>query len=249
MWPNRSVALLSQDLPIRNFLSYQEQQKTPQVSLTPSDMVSRPVRRERTLALQQTHNWKQADAIGTAASVVGLIGALLKTIQEIQKARERVKNAPKKLDEISSSLQVTSQTASLVRQEPRLQTPAVVHQLEILNAIAEELNQFSMKLEKKSRKGSIRRFTSALKTQDADETELANISNRLANATAELGTRISVIHVGLTGNLEDGFRVMLKLLEDTNSKVFQVLGKNLTLVDRLRSRGFTIVGTRTPYES
>ncbi|KAG7056418.1 AAA ATPase domain-containing protein [Colletotrichum scovillei] len=215
------VALLSQDLPIRNFLSYQEQQKTPQVSLTPSDM---------------------ADAIGTAASVVGLIGALLKTIQEIQKARERVKNAPKKLDEISSSLQVTSQTASLVRQEPRLQTPAVVHQLEILNAIAEELNQFSMKLEKKSRKGSIRRFTSALKTQDADETELANISNRLANATAELGTRISVIHVGLTGNLEDGFRVMLKLLEDTNSKVFQVLGKNLTLVDRLRSRGFTIVG-------
>ncbi|KAI3540658.1 hypothetical protein CSPX01_08067 [Colletotrichum filicis] len=104
-------------------------------------MVSRPVRRERTLALQQTYNWKQADAIGTAASVVGLIGALLKTIQEIQKARERVKNAPKKLDEISSSLQVTSQTASLVRDEPRLQTPAVVHQLETLDAIAEELDQ------------------------------------------------------------------------------------------------------------
>lgn len=160
-----------------------------------------------------------------------------------------MKNAPKRLDEISSSLQVTSQTASLVREEPRLQTPSVVHQLGILNAIAEELAQLVKILEKKSRKGPVRSFFSTLKTQDADETELANISNRLANATAELGTRISVIHVGLTGNLEDGFRVMLKLLEDTNSKVFQVLGINLTLVDQLRSRGFTIISTYTPYKS
>ncbi|KAK1709732.1 uncharacterized protein BDZ83DRAFT_641146 [Colletotrichum acutatum] len=183
-----------------------------------------------------------ADAIGTAASVVGLVVALLKTIQEIRKARERVKNAPKRLDEISSLLQITSRTASLVRGEPRLQTPAVVHQLEILNAIAEELAQLSNILEKKSRKDPVLSFFGTLKTQDADETELANITNRLSDAKAELGTRIRAIHVGLTGNLEDGFRVMLKVLEEINSKVFHVLGENLIQVDRLRNRGFTIVG-------
>lgn len=158
-----------------------------------------------------------------------------------------MKNAPKRLDEISSSLQVTSQTASLVREEPRLQTPSVVHQLGILNAIAEELAQLLKILEKKSRKGPVRSFFSTLKTQDADETELANISKRLANATAELGTRISVIHVGLTGNLEDGFRITLKLLGDINAKLFQVLGINFTLVDQLRERGFTIVGMCASY--
>ncbi|KAK1496999.1 hypothetical protein CTAM01_08011 [Colletotrichum tamarilloi] len=183
-----------------------------------------------------------ADAIGTAASVVGLIGALLKTIQEIQKARERVKNAPKRLDEISVLLQVTSQTASLVREEPRLQTPAVIHQLEILNTIAEELKQLLKKLDKKSRKHPLRKLARAVRIQDADDTELANITNRLSDAKAELGTRMLVIHVGLTGNLEDGFRVMLKVLEEINSKVFHVLGENLHLIDRLRSRGFTIVG-------
>ncbi|UQC87345.1 uncharacterized protein CLUP02_12849 [Colletotrichum lupini] len=196
-----------------------------------------------------TKRHEQADAIGTAASVVGLIGALLKTIQEIQKARERVKNAPKRLDEISVLLQVTSQTASLVREEPRLQTPAVIHQLEILNTIAEELKQLLKKLDKKSRKHPLRKLARAVRIQDADDTELANITNRLSDAKAELGTRMLVIHIGLTGNLEDGFRVMLKVLEEINSKVFHVLGENLHLIDRLRSRGFTIVGMRTPYES
>ncbi|KAK1705403.1 hypothetical protein BDP67DRAFT_531415 [Colletotrichum lupini] len=58
-----------------------------------------------------------AGAIGTAASVVGLIGALLKTIQEIQKARERVKNAPKKESSTRSPRHSKSRRRRLVLSE------------------------------------------------------------------------------------------------------------------------------------
>ncbi|KXH64487.1 hypothetical protein CSAL01_13153 [Colletotrichum salicis] len=132
-----------------------------------------------------------ADAIETAASVVGLVGALLKTVQEIRKGR-----------------------ANQVREEPRLQVPAVVDQLEILRAIVEELYQLFKKLQEKSRRRTFPRFTKALVTQDADETEVAYISNRLANATAELDTGINVIQADLTGKA-------VKLLEGIDSKAHQ----------------------------
>ncbi|KAK1625199.1 hypothetical protein BDP81DRAFT_453117 [Colletotrichum phormii] len=156
--PN-SLSPLSQ-----TFLSDEKQQKTERVPVTPRDM---------------------AGAIGTAASVVGLVGALLKTVHEIRKAREHVKNPPKRLDDISSTLETISR---------------------YLKAIVEELHQLFKRLQEKIQRRKFPRFTKALVTQDADETEAAYISNRLANATAELGTRINVA---------------VKLLEGINSKVHQ----------------------------
>ncbi|PGH26859.1 hypothetical protein AJ80_01440 [Polytolypa hystricis UAMH7299] len=48
--------------------------------------------------------------------------------------------------------------------------------------------------------------------------------------------RIRLVHVGLTGNVQGGFRVVLGVLQATNANVQQILGQELTLVGRVKDK-------------
>lgn len=85
-------------------------------------------------------------------------------------------------------------------------------------------------------------FFHALKSGDKDDNELQGILNQLDRARNELSLRISVAQVGLLGNLQDGFQVAFGVLEQTNTRVHQVLGINLALMDLVKDQALQQTG-------
>lgn len=67
------------------------------------------------------------DGIGTAASVVTLIGPTVTLIQQVRTARDRVKGTSKTLDSLSKQLDSLHRSFSLVRDEKALQTAGAGH--------------------------------------------------------------------------------------------------------------------------
>ncbi|KAF4411587.1 hypothetical protein CGGC5_v007287 [Colletotrichum fructicola Nara gc5] len=177
-----------------------------------------------------------AEPIGTTASIVGLIGATIKIIQAVRQTPQRIVEAPRILADASSVLDAVYQTLNLVQYEPQLQTLEVDAQVGTIQNIALDFRELLSKIHERRQRGLAHKIAHALKSGEADDKSLTDILSRLDNARSELHTRISVIHVGLSGNLQEGYRVAFNILEDTNNKVKQVLGLNLTLAERLRNR-------------
>jgi hypothetical protein len=183
------------------------------------------------------------EAIGAAASVVGLIGSAMTVIQQVRNARDRVKGAPKTLDSLSKQLRSLEQSLSLVREEEALQTAAVGQQVRGIAEVAEELRSFLDTLAAEGQKRSITQLIHSIKSGDKEDKQLADILDRLDRARDLLVLRVSVAQVGVMGNLKDGFRVACGVLMDTNKKVNEVLGTNLVLAERLQNRELQNAGT------
>jgi hypothetical protein len=133
-------------------------------------------------------------------------------------------------------LNTISASLTFVQQEPRLQEPAVEQQVEAIVNIHKELKLFLDRLEAAQQKENAIRLLRALKDGDSDDITLAEILERLADARGELVVRISTVHVGLTGNLKDGFTVARDVVMEINDNVRQVLGAQLVLAERLQNR-------------
>ncbi|KUJ16933.1 uncharacterized protein LY89DRAFT_782172 [Mollisia scopiformis] len=98
------------------------------------------------------------------------------------------------------------------------------------------MEAFFDKLQAEQKKSGVRQFAHALKSGDKEDQELAGIVSRLSNARQELSLRVSVVNVGLTGNVNDGFQVAQQVLIETNENVRKVLGIQLMLAERLQER-------------
>ncbi|KAK2055214.1 hypothetical protein LY76DRAFT_550699 [Colletotrichum caudatum] len=175
-------------------------------------------------------------AIGTAAGVTGLIGATVTIIQRFSRARKAKGANTELLDHVSFTLQAVSDTLELVEQERQLRTAPVEAQIEAIKTVTLDLREFLDKVKARKDKGKARGFIHSMIWGDADDRELDSLLQRLRNARQELHTRISVAHVGLTGNLQDGYQVAFRVLTEINSKVREGIGMNLTLAERLRNR-------------
>lgn len=182
---------------------------------------------------------------GTAASVVALLGTAFKLIHQIRAARDRVIGTTKVLDDISKQLESLERSLTLVREERRLQTAGVTQQLRVITEVAAELKTFLGRLAVGQQKNAVPRFLHSLKSGDREDKELQSILDRLDRARDGLVLWISMAQVGLVGNLEDGFRVAYDVLLETNNKVNQVLGINLSLADRPRDMLQQQTGTQT----
>ncbi|VTT77010.1 unnamed protein product, partial [Fusarium fujikuroi] len=187
----------------------------------------------------------QAEALGTAASIIGIIGAAFTVIQEIRNARARVRGTSETLNNMSKHLDAIDESLSLVREEEKLQTARVELQVKAITDVATELRSFLDNLTARQQEKSMSQFFHALKSGDKDDQKLQGILDQLDRARNELGLRISVAQVGLLGNLQDGFRVAFGVLEQTNTRVNKVLGINLALMDIVKNRALqqTVDGT------
>ncbi|PCD20308.1 hypothetical protein AU210_016175 [Fusarium oxysporum f. sp. radicis-cucumerinum] len=177
-----------------------------------------------------------AEAIGAAASIVGIIGAAFTVIQEIRNARGRVQGTSETLDNVSRHLDSIDDSLNLVREEERLQTARVELQVKAITDVATELRSFLDNLAARQREKAVSQFFHALKSGDRDDKKLQGILDQLHQARNELGLRISVAQVGLLGNLQDGFRIAFGVLEQTNTRVNKVLGINLALMDIVKNQ-------------
>ncbi|KAF5256312.1 hypothetical protein FOXYS1_13215 [Fusarium oxysporum] len=183
-----------------------------------------------------------AEAIGAAASIIGIIGAAFTVIQEIRNARGRVRGTSETLDNMSKHLDAIDESLGLVREEEKLQTARVELQVKAITNIATELRSFLDNLAARQREKAVSQFFHALKSGDKDDKKLQGILDQLDRARNELRLRISVAQVGLLGNLQDGFRVAFGVLEQTNTRVNKVLGINLALMDIVKNRALQQTG-------
>ncbi|RYP47144.1 hypothetical protein DL768_006754 [Monosporascus sp. mg162] len=177
-----------------------------------------------------------AEAVGTTASVITLIGTAFSLIQQVRDARSRIKGAPKTLDIVSQQLKTVERSLGLVKEEAGLQTAGVEEQLRAITELSEELRVCLDRLAADQQRKPISQFIHVLSSGDKDDKELQGILDRLDRTRNELTLRISMAQVGLVGNLRDGFRIALSVLMETNKKVNQVLGINLVLADWVKDK-------------
>ncbi|KAL6401885.1 uncharacterized protein AUP68_14341 [Ilyonectria robusta] len=177
-----------------------------------------------------------ADVVGTVSAVTGLIGQAVTLVQQIQSACARIRGNSKAIKDLSIRLESIRGTLTLVLQEPRLHDTAVEQQVKAIVGIYNELKVFLNRLEDRQKKSSVQQFVKALKDGDQDDVTLGEILARLTDARGELIVRISAVHVGLTGNLDDGFTVARDIVMEINDNVSQVLGTQLLLAEWLQPR-------------
>ncbi|KAK4214483.1 hypothetical protein QBC37DRAFT_421245 [Rhypophila decipiens] len=177
-----------------------------------------------------------AAVIGTAGAIVGLLNAAITLVQQIRQARDRVNGSSRALQDVRTQLEMISTSLELVRDEPRLHTPAVEAQVSAITSIMEELKTFFDVLQAEQEKSKMRQFGHALRSGDKDDKKLSGILARLSGARQELIVRISVVHVGLTGNLIDGFQVAQRVVMEMNENVMRALGTPLCLAELLQAR-------------
>jgi uncharacterized protein YoxC len=178
-------------------------------------------------------NTSQAEIIGTAASIVGLVNVAFKVFQQIRTARDNIQGASKTLDNVSKQLEALVQSLNLVKEEERLQTAAIERKVREIIQVAEELRDFFMALQTLEQKPTARRFMHSLVSGAKEEKELEGILSRLDSERHDLVLRISVAQVGVVGNLDDGFCVMIDILREINDKVKERLGTDLVLAKQL----------------
>jgi hypothetical protein len=161
-------------------------------------------------------------------------------VQQAHKARESVKGVSKTLENVSTQLDALSGSLQFLKKEPRLQTASIEKQVDVIINIATEMKLFFDMLEAKQKKSGIRQFAHALKSGDKDDEDLSGIVTRLSSAREELILRVSVVNVGLTGNVNDGFQVAQHVVMEINENVKRMLGTQLVLAERLKDRQLTI---------
>ncbi|KAG8676672.1 hypothetical protein FPOAC1_002679 [Fusarium poae] len=184
-----------------------------------------------------------ASGVEVAGSVISLIDAALRIVQEARKARHRVSGIPTTLDNVSKHLDSLEKSLTLVRGERSLQNLAIEQQLQTITQVAEELKRFYDELSLVQQRSSSSKFIRSLRMGDREEKSLEGILKRLDTAKDDLTIRILVAHVGIVGNFQDGMRVAYNELAKTNANVHRVLNVNMALWERIQNRDRALDGT------
>jgi hypothetical protein len=167
---------------------------------------------------------------------VGLASTAFSITQAVRKASDTVEGASKTLDMVSGDLDSLHGTLKLVEDEPRLQTRGVEEALNDLIAKEKELQIFFDQVVQNQSKHKSTKFLHVLKDNDKDDKELQSLMSDISGARETLSLRIQEIHVGLTGNQNDGFQVAYDVLMRVDANVKKVLGSGLRIARALEGR-------------
>jgi hypothetical protein len=91
-------------------------------------------------------------------------------------------------------------------------------------------------MEEDAKRHEIQQFSKSLISGDERDKRVKDILNRLAHARGELHLCITMIYIGLTGNLESGFRVARGQLQRINDTVQKLYGHQVLLAKLLEPR-------------
>ncbi|KAH6892428.1 hypothetical protein B0T10DRAFT_458140 [Thelonectria olida] len=176
------------------------------------------------------------EVIASAASVAQLLSQTINLAERILDARRTVRGYPKLLKEYEDQLEDLRKTLTLVRMEKELQTANVMDQTERVHSIAQELQSVLEEMSESMAKKKMRQYFHAITSGKRHEKGIAEILDRLDRAKTELRTRILLVHVGITGSLNGGFRAMLPLIQRVDRNVQSVLGSRLLVSSQLDGR-------------
>ncbi|KAI5928489.1 hypothetical protein F4810DRAFT_6396 [Camillea tinctor] len=162
------------------------------------------------------------EAIGSTAAVAQLLGQTIALWQEIDLARESVRIAPKVLADTTKELSKLRDTLDRIRQEPKLQSPAIEEQVDDIRIVTEELHHVLETMKIVLCKSALRQTLRALLRRSRDETKLNDVLRRLEGAKEELMLRIQVHQTEMMGEIKDGLN---RFEQKTTEKRVEMLMK------------------------
>ncbi|RYP92470.1 hypothetical protein DL770_001416 [Monosporascus sp. CRB-9-2] len=143
------------------------------------------------------------DVVSSAAAVVQLLAQVIDLWQQIDTARDSVKTAPKVFDDTKAHASNLRDIIREVECRPELHTAAIHAQIQQVEVVASELDQILKAMAQRQRKSALRQGLRALGRAARDEAKLDDVLKRLERAKADLMLRISVVHVGMSGEMAE----------------------------------------------
>jgi len=165
------------------------------------------------------------EPIASTASIVQLLGQTISLVQHISEARDTLRGYPKLLSNYQGCLANIQDTLRLVEEERRLQTASVTGQVQNLRSISQELHGYLQNVARWNRENAAKQYIRVISSGTKGRKELAEILDRLDRARSELGARILLVQVGVTGALHDGQEVTEPAIRRTDTNVQDLLAR------------------------
>ena len=162
-----------------------------------------------------------------------MIGQAILLWQQVNQARENVRDAPKLLDEYRKQLTTMMDTARLVETEKDLQTAEIGEQLIRIGAILQELNDFLKSMSSSGEKSKVKRYFRALGNGEANARELRRILDRWADGRQDLALRIQLAQVGLSRSRHNEIVAVVPTIQRVDHNLQELLNMRLTFAVQL----------------
>ncbi|OTB01842.1 hypothetical protein M426DRAFT_210743 [Hypoxylon sp. CI-4A] len=143
------------------------------------------------------------DVVSTATAVVQLIAQVVELWQQIDKARETVKSAPKVFEDTKTQAYTLSEIIRTVNQRPELHVAEIYTQVNHINTIFVEVYDILEAMALRQRKSPLRQGWHALVRAERDGAKLEDVLKRLSRAKGDLILQINVISTGIVGELRE----------------------------------------------
>ena len=153
--------------------------------------------------------------------------------QQVNQARQNVRDGPKLLEEYRKQLETMVTTARLVEAEKELQTAEIGEQLVRVEEISRELHDFLESLGRSQEKSKVQKYLRAIGTGEQNAQELRRILDRWAGARADLSLRIQLAQVGLSRSLHGGVVAVVPTIQRIDQSLQRLLNKRLTFAVQL----------------
>ncbi|KAM0806760.1 putative NACHT-NTPase and P-loop NTPases N-terminal domain-containing protein [Seiridium cardinale] len=138
------------------------------------------------------------DPVSSVAAISQLLAQAIALWQQVELARQSVRNAPKVLENTKTQLWSLLDTIDKIKCEEALHTSSICTQLVHIQEIVAELNHLLTSMEMRQCKSTLQQNLRALGRRQRDDAKLGDVVGRLQTAKDELALRISVVHVGIT---------------------------------------------------
>jgi hypothetical protein len=177
------------------------------------------------------------DGVSSAASVIGLLEAAIRSIKRLRKAYERVKDAPKVFDTYQTELEGTKSIIAIVEDEISLQTANVQSELEKLKSIDQKIRGGLTKAEERSKK-FMAQFSHQLFSGSKEEEQLSSIMRELIGVKTSICLHIQLSAVGVIRDMENRLVAKLDIINRVNDTLVELLGQagSLRIVGLLKNR-------------
>lgn len=146
--------------------------------------------------------------------MVELTTTTISIIQHLIQAYETLKDLPKQLEGNKRQLNELLDTLEVVRDTKVLQTDRIADQVKAISEKAGDVQARLNESQKLQLKKVSRRYLRVLFSGPADAKELLVLFQRLDSAKAELALRIQIIHVSITGSMQESITHTMESKED-----------------------------------
>lgn len=169
------------------------------------------------------------EVIGGIASIIGVLGQSVELTRLIRRSLDHVRQGPVVLARYRSQLDTLGNTLHLLQEQETLYTDGINAQLTEMLPDIRSLQASIDAMAKRQASPSRRQFFHAIKVRDEHEKDIENQFAKLDRAHSHLQTRISLVNVGISQDINGQMVAAWPLIERMDEVVQRILGRRLQI--------------------